>query len=1065
MRLWTLWIVPAIVCLLVAACGSGNADIYTPKPDAGSDVTVAPPPQALGDGGGGTACTSKTCAMLGFTCGKNSDGCGNMIDCGTCTSPAFCGGGGFSQCGGNAVAADAGGSVCVPKTCAQLAYTCGQNSDGCGNILSCGSCAAPQFCGGGGYSQCGGNAVVADGGGLCVPKTCLALGYGCGPAGDGCGNMLDCGTCMSPAFCGGGGFATCGGNATVADGGTVCVPTTCAALNYACGPAGDGCGNMLSCGTCTAPAFCGGGGFNQCGGNSVVAEGGSACVPKTCAQQGFNCGPADDGCGNLIQCGSCQAPLICGGGGQPSVCGDNVPCTGLCQNQMACSNGMTTTFTGQVVAGTQAPYGAPDPVPNVIVYVPNGPVLPFSQGVECSQCGADVTGSPLVEATTNYLGNFTLTNVPVPPSGMVPVVIQLGRWRRQLSFPVTACKTTNLGQIPMPRTQSATDDIPFTAISTGDVDAMECVLLKMGVDVSEFTPPGGGGRIEMYQGNGADDDYQGFTPAESQLIDSPSTLAEYDQVLFPCWGEDPRPSGVNYNGGNVKTSTEQKNVINYTNAGGRMFATHFSYTWLYNDAPFSGTATWIDDVEPNSATAVIQQSPADVDVMYLWMNALASNGASAGKFTVTAPRNDFSGINAAESELWMKATNPSGGDPAPSTFPLLYTFNTPVGAQKPVRQGRVQRFPRDGRQHQQRRHVRLLVPRRVHDLPDERAGEGARVPHLGPCLLRPGPAVPQVHTHDLRRPESQLRSGRRWLRQPAQLRHMHAPADLRRRRPVRAVRQHGWWPLRAADMRSREHRVRSGRRRLRQPDPVRTVHASPDVWGRWSGGTVRLGRRRELHAPDLRPREHRMRSGRRRLRQSHSVRAVHAPADVWRRRPVGSVWLGGRRQLHAPDVPAAGRELRPRGGRVRRVAPVRHLHATADLRGRRAGERLRLHRRRQLHPHDMPGARRDVRADGRRLRRAARLRGLRRTRDLRRRRNTRRLWRRHALIVVAVVVAVEVAVEVDVETGEAWRLQRARHVRSDGTLVGAMRGRPMCDSHPHERGLVHAVEHRRPSRA
>jgi len=33
-------------------------------------------------------------------------------------------------------------------------------------------------------------------------------------------------------------------------------------------------------------------------------------------------------------------------------------------------------------------------------------------------------------------------------------------------------------------------------------------------------------------------------------------------------------------------------VISYTGQGGRVFATHFSYTWLYDIAPFSGTAAW-----------------------------------------------------------------------------------------------------------------------------------------------------------------------------------------------------------------------------------------------------------------------------------------------------------------------------------------------------------------------------------------------------------------------------------------------------------------------------------------
>src|SRR6185295_8140285 len=39
--------------------------------------------------------------------------------------------------------------------------------------------------------------------------------------------------------------------------------------------------------------------------------------------------------------------------------------------------------------------------------------------------------------------------------------------------------------------------------STGDVDAMECVLRGMGIAQAEFTVPSGAGRIHMYRANGA----------------------------------------------------------------------------------------------------------------------------------------------------------------------------------------------------------------------------------------------------------------------------------------------------------------------------------------------------------------------------------------------------------------------------------------------------------------------------------------------------------------------------------------------------------------------------------
>src|SRR5438045_1115801 len=88
-----------------------------------------------------------------------------------------------------------GSVVCTPKTCAELGATCGQQGDGCGQIIDCGSCPSPQFCGGNGANHCGLGAT--DGGSLCVAHTCADLGASCGTQGDGCGSTLDCGDCVS----------------------------------------------------------------------------------------------------------------------------------------------------------------------------------------------------------------------------------------------------------------------------------------------------------------------------------------------------------------------------------------------------------------------------------------------------------------------------------------------------------------------------------------------------------------------------------------------------------------------------------------------------------------------------------------------------------------------------------------------------------------------------------------------------------------------------------------------------------------------------------------------------
>ena len=193
-------------------------------------------------------------------------------------------------------------ATCVPLNCTEQGISCGPAGDGCGNLIQCGDCTPPATCGGSGvHGVCGTP--------TCVPATCASQNFNCGEQGDGCGGTLDCGTCTPPQDCGGGGTpGQCGGLA--------CVQKTCAELGIACGPAGDGCGGELQCGNCTPPATCGG------GGTPGVCGSGGTCTPTTCSALGINCGPAGDGCGNVIpSCGTCTPPQTCGGGGKAGVCG------------------------------------------------------------------------------------------------------------------------------------------------------------------------------------------------------------------------------------------------------------------------------------------------------------------------------------------------------------------------------------------------------------------------------------------------------------------------------------------------------------------------------------------------------------------------------------------------------------------------------------------------------------------------------------------------------------------------------------------------------------------------
>ncbi len=457
-----------------------------------------------------------------------------------------------------------------------------------------------------------------------------------------------------------------------------CGLTTCELFGASCGPIGDGCGGVLQCGTCSGNQTCGGGGV-------AFICGGVVCVPKTCDSLGFDCGVAGDGCGGVLNCGTCNSG-ICGGGGHANICGGDLH--GVSQ----CDAG-ATTISGKVVAGTDSTlgFGNPDPIYNATVYVPDGALGAITTGATCEQCAS--SQAALARTTTGIDGTFVLHSPPSGPN--VQVVIELGKWRRVLSVNVTPCvdNALPLSSTHLPRNRSQ-GNIPRFAISTGNVDVLECVLRKMGIADSEFVNPalnGGGlptaaGRIHVYQAHPTQhlDKAKGgavvdnSTPSETTLWGRQATLNAYDAVLFPCVG-----------GQSDQQAADQARVIQYANLGGRVFTTHYSYVWLYNAAPFSSTATW--DINHNSYmqqfTGVVDQTFAKGVALASWLQQPSVAASTMlGKIPVDVVRNDFSAVTVgAPAQRWLYTQAP----PDAAAFPIHYTFNTPVGAAANAQCGRV----------------------------------------------------------------------------------------------------------------------------------------------------------------------------------------------------------------------------------------------------------------------------------------------------------------------------------------------------------------------------------------
>jgi hypothetical protein len=568
-----------------------------------------------------------SCEVPGATyCSDIGNGVGGTLQCGACSA-------GWT-CTDNLCTAEP--PICTPLSCGTgESKLCDKIGDGCGHLLDCGGCGAGQICKG---RHC----IPATG---CQPLTCNPNGgqYCGGKIGDGCGDELvcdvpcptgwacdghvckggpncdrlaSCSTSTPFSYCGDVGDR-CGGTlhcpTACADkqvcetatglckGDSTCTPSTCengTPFPY-CGSVGDGCGNTLNCPTECGPQ-------KVCDATTKQCKGDDSCVPITCkaANGGLYCGgPLGDGCGGKITCEpTCPAGFSC----RSNVCVCESTSCGACSGlacEVATCDASRTTLSGRVFT----PAGeSGDPVYNALVFIPNGPLAALpADGPSCDQCTPLPAEQVVAGALSGPDGSFVISGVPT--GDKIPLVVQLGKWRRQITVQIDKpCADNTLpdGTVRLPRNHSE-GNIPLTAVTTGQVDALECVLRKMGVDASEFTLPTGSGRIRIYRENGANF-ASGTTPDATTLWGGTGTkggsgtngqpgLSGYDMVLLPCPGDRPSSSGSppSRAADGYYTSTGLQNLVDYTTAGGRVFATHYSWVWVApSRTKFPAVATW-----------------------------------------------------------------------------------------------------------------------------------------------------------------------------------------------------------------------------------------------------------------------------------------------------------------------------------------------------------------------------------------------------------------------------------------------------------------------------------------
>ena len=369
-------------------------------------------------------------------------------------------------------------------------------------------------------------------------------------------------------------------------------------------------------------------------------------------------------------------------------------CTSPACNQVQCDAGTSTTIRGTVYdpAGKVQLY-------NVVVYVPSAPLDPLpSNGATCDQCGGTVSGSPIVATLADAKGEFVLDNVPSGTN--IPLVMQVGKWRRQVSLPsVPSCVDTTLTDrnlTRLPRNQGE-GSIPRIAITTGGADPLECLPRKIGLDDAEFTTAGGAGRVQLFTGGGWTDAQSVAHPASAAfasslnggaafapagpLWGSSATLKQYDIVLMACEGELNDTS---------KPVAARQALYDYENAGGRVFASHWHRYWFSDGpAPVPSVGTWMDRIDPAAAgviaTGTVNTAFPKGEALKEW---LVNVGASTtpGQLPIKDSKHNLDATNPAEAEQWITMPNPNAGN---QTAVEYMTFNTPIDQPVAAQCGRV----------------------------------------------------------------------------------------------------------------------------------------------------------------------------------------------------------------------------------------------------------------------------------------------------------------------------------------------------------------------------------------
>jgi hypothetical protein len=355
-----------------------------------------------------------------------------------------------------------------------------------------------------------------------------------------------------------------------------------------------------------------------------------------------------------------------------------------------------TTNCTTSLSGTVYDPAGKNPLYNVVVYVPSDPSKPLPTILpgtnSCSACAAQI-GDYMAVGVTDAKGHFTMTGVPATTN--VPIVIQIGKWRREvLLAKIAACTDNKVADksLRLPKSRKE-GDMPQMGLLTGGCDDLGCFMKGIGIDDSEFSAPRAGGRLDIYQGNSSSAGIGGSSGpgltsggagncsiaadagAACPLWSTRQALEYYDLVFLACECDEHNET---------KPPSAMTAMHDWLNEGGKVLATHYNYTWFMNGpADFQGVATWLGaSVTPVNGPFAIDNSPMypKGQVLQDWLNNLGAASGGAIALNPADVRTSVSAVNPPTTRWIYDTSTVVDADGGSRTGDTKYlSFLTPVG--------------------------------------------------------------------------------------------------------------------------------------------------------------------------------------------------------------------------------------------------------------------------------------------------------------------------------------------------------------------------------------------------